>query len=54
MPARACDARRCGRVRRGTRSRFAQGTVMLDVAMIAAGVGFFAIAVLYVLACERM
>jgi len=27
---------------------------MLDVAMIALGVGFFAAAVLYVLACERM
>jgi hypothetical protein len=28
--------------------------VMLDFAMIAAGVGFFAVAVLYVLACEKM
>jgi predicted membrane-bound dolichyl-phosphate-mannose-protein mannosyltransferase len=27
---------------------------MLDVAMIAIGVGFFVAAVLYVLACERM
>jgi len=27
---------------------------MLDVAMIALGVGFFVAAVLYVLACERM
>jgi hypothetical protein len=33
---------------------FAEGTVMLDFAMLAAGIGFFAIAVLYVLACERM
>jgi len=27
---------------------------MLDVVMIALGVGFFAASVLYVLACERM
>jgi hypothetical protein len=27
---------------------------MSDVAMLAAGVGFFVVAVLYVLACERM
>jgi predicted membrane-bound dolichyl-phosphate-mannose-protein mannosyltransferase len=27
---------------------------MLDVAMVALGVGFFVAAVLYVLACERM
>jgi hypothetical protein len=27
---------------------------MLDVAMIALGVGFFVASVLYVLACERM
>jgi len=27
---------------------------MLDGAMIAAGIGFFALAVLYTLACERM
>jgi len=27
---------------------------MLDIAMIAIGVGFFIAAVLYVLACERM
>jgi hypothetical protein len=33
---------------------FAEGTVMLDLAMIAAGIGFFAAAILYVLACERM
>jgi hypothetical protein len=35
-------------------NRNPKGTVMLDVAMIAAGIGFFAVAVLYVLACERM
>jgi len=29
-------------------------TGMLDVAMIALGVGFFVASVLYVLACERM
>jgi hypothetical protein len=29
-------------------------TAMLDVAMIALGVGFFAASILYVLACERM
>jgi hypothetical protein len=27
---------------------------MFDVAMLAAGIGFFVVAVLYVLACERM
>jgi len=27
---------------------------MLDIAMIAVGVGFFAASILYVLACERM
>jgi len=27
---------------------------MLDGAMIAAGIGFFALAMLYTLACERM
>jgi hypothetical protein len=27
---------------------------MLDVILVAAGIGFFAIAVLYVLACDRM
>jgi hypothetical protein len=32
----------------------AEVIAMLDVAMIALGVGFFAASVLYVLACERM
>jgi hypothetical protein len=27
---------------------------MLDVILVAAGIGFFALAVLYVLACDRM
>jgi hypothetical protein len=29
-------------------------TVMLDIGMIAIGVGFFVASILYVLACERM
>jgi hypothetical protein len=29
-------------------------TAMLDVVMVALGVGFFVASVLYVLACERM
>jgi hypothetical protein len=31
-----------------------EGVAMLDFLMIAYGVGFFAAAILYVLACERM
>ena len=31
-----------------------EGKEMLDIAMIAIGVGFFAASILYVLACERM
>jgi len=27
---------------------------MLDVILVAAGIGFFAVALLYVLACDRM
>ncbi|HJU15842.1 MAG TPA: hypothetical protein VJ770_05185 [Stellaceae bacterium] len=30
------------------------GRQMLDFTMIAAGIGFFAVALLYALACERM
>jgi hypothetical protein len=30
------------------------GPAMLDVILVAAGTGFFVLAVLYVLACERM
>ena len=44
---------RCGTC--GTRIlRLTQVIAMLDVVMIALGVGFFVAAVLYVLACERM
>jgi hypothetical protein len=40
---------------RGAASRDSQGVIsMLDVVMIALGVGFFVASVLYVLACERM
>ena len=31
-----------------------EGNEMLDIAMIALGVGFFVASILYVLACERM
>jgi hypothetical protein len=30
------------------------GIIMLDFLMIAAGVGFFVVAILYVIACEKM
>jgi len=33
---------------------FAEVTVMLDFLMVAGGVGFFVIAILYVIACEKM
>jgi hypothetical protein len=46
--ASVCPDRRVRRcLRRGNR-------VVLDFAMIAAGIGFFVVAILYALACERM
>ena len=37
-----------------TRAKFHGVVVMLDFLMIAYGVGFFAVSLLYVLACEKM
>jgi hypothetical protein len=36
------------------RSRLTRVVVMLDFWMIAVGVGFFVVAILYVVACEKM
>jgi hypothetical protein len=34
--------------------RAPEANSMLDIGMIAIGIGFFAVSILYVLACERM
>jgi hypothetical protein len=39
---------------RECRPRLTRVIVMLDFLMIAAGAGFFVVAILYVVACERM
>jgi hypothetical protein len=46
--------RKAARLRVRRKEDSEEANIMLDIGMIAMGVGFFAASILYVLACERM